>query len=53
MTVTRLIQELQQLDGDLVVQVGGNDLATITPAVWTQEEQAANSGTLRNVVFLE
>lgn len=38
--------------GDMVVQVEGQDLAWVQPAIWTQKEQATAGGGLRNCLFL-
>jgi len=52
--VIELLQAIQRKYGsDLVVQIAGKDIEKITPVIWSQEEQAANGGELRDVVLLE
>lgn len=50
--VSRLIPLLLK-HGDMVVQVGGNDLAAVRSVIWTEEEQAREGGELRNCLFME
>jgi len=51
-----LIERLEAIQDehgpDLVVQVAGNDLDTISPVIWTAEEQAENGGALRDCLML-
>jgi hypothetical protein len=49
-----LLQAIQRKYGsELVVQIAGKDIEKITPVIWSQEEQAANGGELRDAVILE
>lgn len=47
------LYEIWSAHGDLAVLVGGNDLTTIVPTIWTDEDKRVAGAELRNCVNLE